>query len=223
MANGKSRLWPISYAAAIAAVVGAVVLCAGGYYLLGAWGRQLDPNYTRPEEVAAREAALRQGGPAEEDAKRVEGALSRAADVVVGESLDVTWRWGEQAEQDSTCDPYNMFHGAKPARVALRDVVFEGKFTDAARERAAAALKAQADALGLSDQESFVDSYGRAWTVFSKNPDGAKLALALGQAASGAPDDSIAKEHAPAVFEGRSACLFPRQYFTDRHLPIPSR
>lgn len=223
MANGKSRLWPVSYGIAIAVVVGAVVLCAGGYYLFGLWGRQLDPNYTRPDEVAAREAALRAGGPAEEDAKRVEAALARAADVVVGESLGLTWRWGGQPAGDSTCDPYNMFHGVKPARVMLRHVVFEGAFTGPARERASAALKEQADALGLSDEASFADSYGRAWTVFSKNPDGAKLGLIVSQAAPEPPDDSIARERAPAVFEGRSACLFPRRYFAEQQAPVPSR
>ncbi|MGL6235939.1 MAG: LppA family lipoprotein [Segniliparus sp.] len=223
MANGKSRLRPVPYVIVIAAAIGSVVLCVGGYALLGLWGRQLDPNYSQPEEVAAHEAALRQGGPAEEDAKRVEAALARAADEAVGNSLGLTWRWGEQAPENSTCDPYNMFHGVKPVRIVLRHVVFEGTLTGPARERAAAALKTQAEALGLVDEKLFTDSYGRSWAVHSKGSDGAEAGFVSGQAASGAPDDSIARERALAVFEGKSACLFPQQYFAQSRAPVPSR
>ncbi|EFV13641.1 LppA family lipoprotein [Segniliparus rugosus] len=220
--KGKRKLWSFPYVAAIAAVVCTVLLCAGGCYLLGRLGSQLDPNYTRPEEVAAHEAALRAGGPAERDAQRVEAALARAADSAVAAYPGLSWRWGDEAPGDSTCDPYNMFHQVKPLQMVLRHVLFDGELTDKAREGVVAALKTQAEGLGIAGEEGFADSYGRAWTTFSRGADSASLRLVSGRATVGEPDDLIAKEHAAAVVEGRSACLFPQRYFTENHLPVPT-
>jgi hypothetical protein len=220
-ARKKRKLWFVALAIT-GAVLGSVAFCAGGAVLLGSWGSQLDPHHTRPEEVAQREAALRQGGPAEADARRVEAALVRAADTVAAQHPGVVWHWGERPLETLDCNDYHMFQTTPPEQIVLRHILFEGPLTDAARNAAVAVFEEQAKTIGAPLKDSFTTSDRRSGVMFSRSPGDIAMVFTSGRVDPAVIGNPTQEQQAAAVVEGRSACLFPQQYFTDRHLATPS-
>lgn len=218
----KRKFWIVSLVIATA-VLGSVVFCVGGFFLLGSWGSQLDPDHTSPHEVAQTEAALRRGGPAEADAQRVEAALIRAADAVAAQHPGVAWHWGEQTPEPLDCNPYHMFPATPPEQIVVRRVLFEGDLAAPARDAALAVFEEQAKAVGASLKDSFTTSDGRSGVTFSRSPGDIAFVVTWGRVDPRVVGNPTQEQQAAAVVEGRSACLFPQRYFTDRHLATPNR